>query len=169
MDTNAKLGPELIKSDPNPRSGNGELLIELCERNNLVICNTTDLCQGVITRQRVTVNGVERSVLDYFILCQEMFSFLSKMIIDEARSHVLTKYSKVKGKVTVTEADHNPLIFNFNHLWSEKIVEEKQRYEMFNFNDPEDVIKFNELTSSNVLSSCIKDEDAKQRSNKWLK
>ena len=72
MDANAKLGPELIKSDPNPRSGNGELLIELCERNNLVICNTTYLCQGVITRQRVTVNGVEKRK-DYFILWLKSF------------------------------------------------------------------------------------------------
>ena len=72
MDANAKLGPELIKSDPNQRSGNGELLIELCERNNLVICNTTYLCQGVITRQRVTVNGVEKRK-DYFILWLKSF------------------------------------------------------------------------------------------------
>ena len=91
MDANAKLGPDIIRYDPHPRSGNGDLLIALCERNNLVICNAADLCQGVITRHRVTVSGTERSVLDYFILCQEMFTFLSSMKIDEARAHVLAK------------------------------------------------------------------------------
>ena len=70
MDANAKLRPELIAADPNQRSGNGDLLIAMCERNNLIICNTTELCQGVITRQRETVNGIERSTLDYVILCQ---------------------------------------------------------------------------------------------------
>jgi hypothetical protein len=103
MDENAKLGPEMIKSDPHPRSGNGDLLIAVWERNNLVIRNAADLCQGVITRQRVTVSGTERSVLDYFIVCQEMFTFLSSMKIDEARAHVLVKHSKKKGKVVVTE------------------------------------------------------------------
>ena len=57
MDANAKLGKECIPGDPHARSGNGDLLFEFCERNNLVICNTTDLCQGTITRQRKTING----------------------------------------------------------------------------------------------------------------
>ena len=30
MDANAKLGPEFIALDPNPRSGNGDLLIAMC-------------------------------------------------------------------------------------------------------------------------------------------
>ena len=91
MDANAKVGSEIIKSDPNPRSSSGELLIEMCERNNLIICNATDLCIGTITRQRITVNGIEKSIIDYFILCEEMFAYLSSMKIDEARLHVLTK------------------------------------------------------------------------------
>ena len=169
MDANAKLGPELISLDPNSRSGNGDLLIEMCERNNLVICNTTELCEGVITRQRVTVNGTEKSVLDYFILCQEMFSFLSSMKIDEDRIHVLSKYRKAKGETIVIESDHNPIICQFNQLWSNHSAEEKQRYEVFNFNDPEGVIKFNELTSSDTLSSCIDSSDVKRCSKKWLK
>ena len=45
MDANAKLGPEIIRSDPHPRSANGDLLIAMCERNNLIICNAADLCQ----------------------------------------------------------------------------------------------------------------------------
>ena len=169
MDANAKLGPEIIRSDPHPRSANGDLLIAMCERNNLIICNAADLCQGVITRQRITVSGTERSVLDYFILCQEMFSFLSSMKIDEARAYVLTKYKKVKSKTVVTESDHNPIICQFNHLWSDRLEQEKQRYEIFQFNDPEGIAKFYELTSSNVLSNCIKDNNVKQSSKKWLK
>ena len=148
MDANAKLGPVLISSDPNPRSSNGDLLVDLCDRNDLIICNTTQLCQGVITRQRVTVNGTERSVLDYLILCQEMFNFLTSLKIDEARSHVLTKYAKVRGKATVIQSDHNPLIAQFNQLWSDKSTQENERYELFNFKDPEGIIRFHDLTSS---------------------
>ena len=74
MDANAKLGKDCIKSDPHPRSSNGDLLFEFCERNNLVICNTLDMYQGAITRQRKTVNGIEKSIL-------EMFIYLSSLII----------------------------------------------------------------------------------------
>ena len=45
MDANAKVGNEMIKLDPCSRSSNGTLLVELCERNNLIICNATQLCQ----------------------------------------------------------------------------------------------------------------------------
>ena len=95
MDANAKVGSEIIKADPNSRSSNGTLLVELCERNNLIICNATQLCQGVITRQRDTVKGAEKSVIDYLIVCAELFSYLASMTIDEARSFVLTNYSKL--------------------------------------------------------------------------
>ena len=71
MDANTKVGNEIIKLDPNSRSSNGTLLAELCEINNLIICNATKLCQGVITRQRDTVNGRENSVIDYLMLCEK--------------------------------------------------------------------------------------------------
>ena len=73
MDANAKLGKECIAKDPHPRSSSGELLYECCESYTLIICNMTDVCQGTITRQRKTINSLEESILDYFIVCQEMF------------------------------------------------------------------------------------------------
>ena len=168
MDANAKLGSGIIKSDSHSRSSNGDLLLQLCVRNNLVICNATDLCEGAITRQRNTVNGIEKSILDYFILCEEMFNYLSSMKVDEARAYVLSKYSKVKGKVKVTESDHNPLICKFDLLWSSELDCEKQRYEIFNYKDPEGIIKFNDLTSSSTLLNCVQG-NVKQSSKKWLK
>ena len=40
---------------------------------------------------------------------------------------------------------------------------------MFQFNDPEGIIRFKELTSANKLTNCINDSDVKQSSKKWLK
>ena len=51
----------------------------------------------------MTVSGTERCVLDYFILCQEMFTFLSSIKIDEACS---SEIFEKEGKVRVTESDH---------------------------------------------------------------
>ena len=44
MDANAKVGLEVIKNDPNQMSSNGEYLVDFTERNNLIICNATDMC-----------------------------------------------------------------------------------------------------------------------------
>ena len=72
LDANAKIGKLKIKDDPNETSENGEYLIDFAENNNLVICNTTVRCEGIITRERVTINGTERSVIDYIIVYEEM-------------------------------------------------------------------------------------------------
>ena len=79
MDANSKVGPQVIIGDPHPMSQNGELLLDFVQRNNLIICNASDLCEG----KRITINGIEESILDYFIICQEMYMFLLSMKIDE--------------------------------------------------------------------------------------
>jgi hypothetical protein len=57
LDANAKLGGDIIRNDPHKRSANGELLLGILVRNNLIVCNGTAQCSGLITRERQTVNG----------------------------------------------------------------------------------------------------------------
>ena len=102
MDANAKIGKENLKDDPNTETPNGRILLDMCERQNLTILNTLDLCRGVITRERITVNNIERSIIDYIIVCEEMKQFLEEMFIDEDRIHVLTRYGKIRLKVIIT-------------------------------------------------------------------
>ena len=73
MDANAKLGSKVILNDPHPQSKNGKLLENLIEDNDLVVVNGSALCEGLINRKRVTVASTEESILDYFIVCKEMF------------------------------------------------------------------------------------------------
>lgn len=74
-DANAKLGKDIISADPNNISGNGKILLELVNRHNLCILNTEKQCKGEITRHRNTIRGLEISVLDYIIVCQEMKTY----------------------------------------------------------------------------------------------
>ena len=69
MDANAKLGYEVIPNDPNPQSKSGSLLWSLVQRNNLVVLNASNLCEGVVTRHRITKVSEEKAVLDYIIVC----------------------------------------------------------------------------------------------------
>ena len=90
LDANAKIGMENLNNDPNNISANGKILIDVVERQKLVIANTLEVCKGVVTRERITKNTVERSVIDYVILCERMEEYLEEIMIDDDRTHVLT-------------------------------------------------------------------------------
>ena len=72
----------------------------IIERHGLVIANGLDRCDGVITRKRVTKDGIEEN---------DLKENLVSLTIDEKREHVITKYTKTKHGGKRTESDHNVL------------------------------------------------------------
>ena len=59
----------------NAIDNNGQELINLIERYGLKLLNADSRCQGKITRHRETINGIEESVLDYMLVCENLFCF----------------------------------------------------------------------------------------------
>ena len=113
MDGNLWGGPELIKNDPNKCNGNGLLFKQFVAKfPSLSIVNNSELCEGSITRKRITIRGTEISILDFFIVCEKLKPFIEKMIIDEDKKHALSNYSKVKGQCVKKYSDHNTLILD---------------------------------------------------------
>ena len=106
MDANSKIGG---KDDPNNVTANGKLLLDVVERQNLTIVNKLNLCKGIITRERITALKIEKSVIDYVIVCEGMKKYLEDMLIDEDIIHVLTKYAGTKGSKKKVLSDHNIL------------------------------------------------------------
>ena len=153
MDANAKLGFEVIPNDPNPQSKNGLMLWSLIQRNNLHVVNATDLCEGVITRHRITKVQEEKAVLDYIIVCDELFKHVTKMIVDEERCDVLTKYASKTGRGKVVMSDHNLLSCSFDLKYSPKPKE--CRVEVFNFKNEDAQKRFLIETSKKHLSCCF--------------
>ena len=113
MDANAKLGKHIIPGDPNEMSENGKILNELVKRQNLTVLNSLELCQGVITRQRVTQSVSEKAVIDYIIVCDQMSKFVNEVIIDDHRIHTFTKCVDSKGPKEPIVSDHNNLYSKF--------------------------------------------------------
>ena len=113
---------ELHKNDPHDTSENGQILLDLVDRQSLKILNCSPQCDGVISRQRITVDRIEQSVIDYLITCEEMSLFLSKMTIDEDRKYVLSKF--FRGKTI--ESDHNIISAKFNLNYNVKKAEIRQ-------------------------------------------
>ena len=85
-DANAKLGPEIIRCDPNKVSENGRLFFDILTRQNMTLGNKSSLCKGVITRNRNTLLKEERSVLDYFVFWEKLSQFFEHLMIDEGRT-----------------------------------------------------------------------------------
>jgi exonuclease III len=127
MDANAKVGRKIISLDPNSETdGNGKLLLELINRHGLVLLNVDRSCTGVITRQRITKTNTELAILDYMLVCQELYQFFVKMEIDDSRKYTLTKYATSKGVKSKVLSDHNPMFAKFNIKY-EKLRESAPR------------------------------------------
>ena len=112
LDANAKVGKAVIEDDPNEASKNGLTLLDMVTRHDLSIINSLDTCEGVVTRERKIINGVEKSVLDYIITCNDMNDFMEKMIINEDRRIALTRFLNSKTKKPI-KSDHNLLYCTF--------------------------------------------------------
>ena len=110
MDANSKLGSEYIPEDVKPQSKNGKILAKVIDDNDLIVVNGTEKCTGLITRHRKTVNGLEESVIDFFIVCKRFFNLVNSLLIDEKRIFCLTKFSTKTGKKSIKESDHNTYV-----------------------------------------------------------
>ena len=96
MDANSKLGSEYIPDDPKPQSKNGKMLANVVDENDLIVVNGTEKCSGLITRHRTTVNGVEESVIDFFIVCRRFFDMINSLLIDEKRGYTVLQSLAVR-------------------------------------------------------------------------
>ena len=106
--------------------------------------------QKTITRQRKTRNKVEKSVLDYIIVCDVLKNYFESMSIDENRSHVLTKYASTKGVKCKVESDHNILYGVFSIKYD--LIHTKVIREVFNFKNQECRKKFFEVSNNTFPS-----------------
>ena len=86
MDANSKLGPSIIKGDPQSQTDNGKILSEIIQRNALCVINADETkCEGTVTRSRITGKVKEESVIDFVVTCEEVAEIVTTMKSDEER------------------------------------------------------------------------------------
>ena len=130
---------------------------DLIERENLTLLNASNLCQGAITRNRMTKDSNEKSIIDYILVCENLSNYLEQMLIDEERHFPLTKYATSKGVKKLVKSDHNILYAQFSLTYT-SINWKKSRKEIFNLKNQDCQEKFNEVTSNSQMlkNSLIK-------------
>ena len=110
MDANAKLGKSYIQGDPHNMSVNGRVFSGIIERHALIVLNGLEnKCTGIITRERHTVESIEKSVIDFILTSNDIGKHVKYMHVDEERNNVLAKIVRKKGNIEVKETDHNTI------------------------------------------------------------
>ena len=142
MDANAKLESEIQEL-----SRNGQYLLDLASRQNLKILNNSEFCKGKITRHRITKNKVEKSILDYILVCDILSNYFTSMLIDEERLFTLTKFVSTRGVIKPTKSDHNILYCSFNLTYKKEILPQR-RQEIFNLKNRDCQEAFTEETEN---------------------
>ena len=147
------MGETVIASDPaSATDNNGKQLLDLLDRQNLVLLNADERCEGKITRFRETTKGVEKSILDYMVVCKDMYKYFESLYIDEKRVFTLCNYTSKKNKKAI-KSDHNPLFATFKIKYR-KQMNKRSREEIFDLKDPEG--QFHRFTQySTTFHNCI--------------
>ena len=70
-DLNSWLVNNIIKNDPRPQNKNGKLMEAFIVSNKLTVVNGLSLCKGVFTRIRKRLGICEKSILDFFVVCEK--------------------------------------------------------------------------------------------------
>ena len=76
----------------------------LVKNPNLNVINATPKCEGKITRVRHMKNKTQESILDFFIVCDEILPLVTRMKIHENDDLAIKRY-----KEKVVRTDHKML------------------------------------------------------------
>ena len=146
FDGNLWAGSEIIPGDVRPQNNNGKLFQQFLERHkNLTVVNSLPLCQGLITRSRKIKSQKEESILDFFVVCDRVLPYVTKMVIDDKKTHILTNYQAIKAGGKAINSDH---FTQYMDLQVEYKSEKPARLEIFDYKNKEDQSKFKILTTN---------------------
>ena len=59
-DLNSKLGPEFINKDPHSITENEKKILGIREQNAIIVIHGLEVCKGLITRERSSVDSIEK-------------------------------------------------------------------------------------------------------------
>ena len=125
------------------------------QNSNLTVVNALSSCEGKITRERITSRRTEKAVLDFFIVCDKILPFITKMVIDERGENALTRYRGGK----VVKADHHMLKLVLDLTMHETKIHE--RIEMFNTRNKLCLQKFKIFTNNtDKFTKCFASNEA---------
>ena len=111
------------------------------------------MCEGLITRKRVTVNRCEESILDFFIVCSKILPYVLKMKIDQEKKYVLTNYNPASKGLKAIDSDHFTQFVDLK-LTTKEVKHERSYF--FNYKNKTERQKFKAVTSKlGMFTKCF--------------
>ena len=90
---------------PQSRNKNGDMMLDLIDKNNLILLNGHPECKGEITWQQIRER---KSTIDYLIIDTELHQRFEKMTIDEQKEEFDLSYHNILiATFTVKNKDQN--------------------------------------------------------------
>ena len=93
-DMNSWLGLKIIPDDTREQNKNGKMFEAFLKSNKLTVVNSLPLCKGLTTRERMRQGVMVKSVLDLYVVCQNVLTSVTDMEVDNDRKYRLTNYKK---------------------------------------------------------------------------
>ena len=154
MDGNLWAGKKIVKSDPKKQNQNGKLFENFLLKNpHLSVVNALPMCEGSITRVRHTKDHTEETILDFYVVCDQILPVVKSMKIDTKGEITLTRY-----KDKVVKSDHMMLKLELDLAFHEE--NKHERNEIFNVRNKTCQKVFCEFTSrENVFSDCFRSQE----------
>ena len=163
-DSNVHVGGIEIDGCKDAQDWGGKELMAMVKEEGLILVNSLDLCEGVVTRVDPR-NGTE-STLDLAICNSLMLQKISRMVIDEDQNLPLKKYG-----TKVTQSDHNTVLLYLD-IGYEKILKSTQiRYNTRNVSAREKMKQ--EISEDVVLDKLFREQavdlndDVKKLLERW--
>ena len=111
-DLNAWLGHNIILNDQRKQNENERMMEEFLKSNQLTVVNGSTLCKGLFTRVRNCKGILEKSILDFFVVCNKILAFVTNMVIDEEKLNIPYNYTQVRKGGKVADSDHMVIEIN---------------------------------------------------------
>ena len=83
-------------------------------RNHLTVVNSLSLCKGVFTRIQKRQGICEKSIIDFFVVCRRVLTYVTSMDVDESKSNIASNYTQVRKGKKAVDSDHVPLEINID-------------------------------------------------------
>ena len=167
FDGNLWAGRKIVPNDPRVQNKNGKLFQQFLDKNShLTVVNSLELCEGLITRRRIKNGKLEESVLDFFLVCNQVLPHVKRMVIDEDKKYILTNYEQIRRGGKASDSDHNTLFMDLNL----KILAAKPvRREIWNFKNKQSQEKFKQETSkTRDFTNCFQNDlDVEKQVENW--
>ena len=143
-DLNAKLGKDIIKGVIHDMSTNGEHLLSIIGKYNLIVVNSLDICRGLFTRvNNKNTMEISISILEYVLVSNDSVSWVVGLQIDEGK--LFTPWRKLKrGK---RFSDHSAMLLSITATKSSTLVIHRRKL-VCNFNNKSGWDKFQKLATN---------------------